>query len=75
VIRRAIRIVAVSATTYGVCAYIIAPRLWRHYEHHPALAGLPKTTTTIGAIPGDPLNVGFTGTHAELIRALVAAAW
>jgi hypothetical protein len=75
VIRRAIRIVALSATTYGVCAYIIAPRLWRHYEHHPALAGLPKTTATIEAIPGDPLNVGFTGTHAELIRALVAAGW
>lgn len=72
---RAILIVAICAALYGVCAYVIAPHLWRHYEHNPGLVDFPKTTTTAAGIPGDPLNVAFTGTRAEVIRALVAAGW
>jgi hypothetical protein len=72
---RVILIVVICAAIYGVCAYAIAPRLWRHYEHNPGLAGLAKTTTTAAGIPGDPLNVGFTGTHDELVRTLMAADW
>jgi hypothetical protein len=74
-IRRGMRIVAIGAATYGVCAYVIAPRLWRHYEHHPSMEDVPKATTTIEGIPGDPLNIGFTGTREEVIRALVWAGW
>jgi len=61
--------------TYVLGAYVIAPALWRHYEHHPSLAQAPKTTTTPDGIPGDPLNVGLVGTQAEVIRALLAAGW
>ena len=68
-------IAVICAAIYAVCAYVIAPHLWRHYEHNPGLAGLAKTTTTAAGIPGDPLNVGFTGTQDELVRALMAAGW
>ncbi len=61
--------------SYIALAYGVLPRLWRHYEHHPALGDAPKTTTTVDGIPGDPLNVGFTGTPTELVRALRAAGW
>ncbi|HKF94490.1 MAG TPA: LssY C-terminal domain-containing protein [Gammaproteobacteria bacterium] len=72
---RVILIAVICVAIYGVCAYAIAPRLWRHYEHNPGLAGLAKTTTTAAGIPADPLNVGFTGTQDELVRALIAADW
>jgi hypothetical protein len=73
--RRVILIVVICAAIYGVCAYVITPRLWRHYEHNPGLAGFPKTTATAAGIPADPLNVGFLGTNDELVRVLIAAGW
>lgn len=63
------------AGSYVLLAYVIAPMLWRHYEHHPALVDAPKRPTTNAHIPGDPLNIGLIGTQAEVIRALVAAGW
>lgn len=60
---------------YTLLAYVIVPAAWRHYEHHPALEDAPKTATTVEGIPGDPLNIGFVGTQAEIVRALVAAGW
>jgi hypothetical protein len=56
-------------------AYLILPAIWRHYEHHPALQNVPKTTLTALGIPGDPLNVGLIGTEAELIRAIHDSGW
>lgn len=63
------------AGSYLLLAYGIAPILWRHYEHHPALADAPKRPTTVAGIPGDPLNIALIGAHAEVVRALVAAGW
>ena len=60
---------------YYVVAYWIAPALWTHYEHHPGLQSAPKVTFTREGIPGDPLNVGFTGTEADLIHSMIAAGW
>jgi hypothetical protein len=60
---------------YVLLAYLVAPALLRHYEHHPALATAPKTTMTPEGLPGDPLNVGFVGTQAEVTGALTAAGW
>jgi hypothetical protein len=60
---------------YPVLAYVIAPALWRHYEHHPEMAAAPKTTTTAAGLPGDPLNIGLVGTPEDVVRALLTAGW
>jgi len=44
-------------------------------DGHPALADAPRHTTTKGGRQGDPVNIGFIGTHEELHRALAAAGW
>jgi hypothetical protein len=66
---------AVALAAYALLAYLVAPMLWRHYEHHPSLVGAPRTTTTPEGIPGDPLNVGLEGSEAEVTAALLAAGW
>lgn len=58
---------------YPLAAYVVAPVLWTHYEHQPALSHVPKTALTPDGIPADPLNVGLVGTQAEVIQTLVAA--
>jgi hypothetical protein len=58
-----------------IMAYIVLPALWRHYEHHPALADAPKTTLNKQGIPGDPLNVGLIGSEEDVVRSLLAADW
>lgn len=60
---------------YFLFSYIILPIFWSHYEHHPALRNLPKTTQTKGGIPGDPLNIGLIGTETEIINVLLQAGW
>ena len=49
--------------------------MWRHYEHHPALATAPKTTLTAQGIPGDPLNVGLIGSERDVVRSMLDAGW
>jgi hypothetical protein len=53
----------------------VLPALWTHYEHAPALATVPKVTTTGDGIPGDPLNVALVGTEAEVLAAFRDAGW
>jgi len=48
---------------------------FRHYEHDPDLAGLPKTAFSRKGVPADPLNIGLIGTRDEVTRALKAAGW
>ena len=60
---------------YLLLAYAILPAAWSHYEHHPSLAEAPRTCTAPDGIPADPLNVGLTGSHEEVIRAMLAAGW
>lgn len=73
--RRLARLVLLCCALYLVFAYLILPFFWRHYEHQPALAELPKVTLTSDDIPADPLNIGLVGSQEEVIKALVAAGW
>ena len=68
-------VVLLVAGLYVLLAYLIAPAIWSHYEHEPALRELTPRTATASGIPGDPLNVGIVGTHGELVTAMLAAAW
>jgi hypothetical protein len=72
---RALMVVVALVVAWLLLAYLILPALWRHYEHHPALENVPKTTLTAQGIPGDPLNVGLIGTEAELIQAIHDSGW
>jgi LssY C-terminus len=76
--RRAIRCLkalGILLVAWFLSAYLILPALWRHYEHHPALAAAPKTTLTAQGIPGDPLNVGLIGVEDDVVRSMLAAGW
>lgn len=73
--RKALKWIVVIAACYGVLAYIVLPRLWSHYERQPGLASHAAVTTTTAGIPGDPLNVGFVGSKADVILALHRAGW
>jgi hypothetical protein len=73
--RRLVRALAVAIGAYLLAAYVVAPALWTHYEHAPALETIPKVTTTGAGIPGDPLNVSLVGTEAEVLAAFAAARW
>jgi LssY C-terminus len=74
-IQRMERWIVTTVLLYLLLAYRITPALWRHYEHNPALADEPKTTTTPEYIPGDPINIGLAGTQPEIIQAFLAAGW
>ena len=60
---------------YLSLAYLLAPTLWRHYDHQAALAGRPMTTTTAFGAAGDALNVGLEGSRDDLLCAMQAAGW
>lgn len=53
----------------------IAPALFTHYEHFPALAGAPKRTNDDEERPGDPVNLAIVGTEADVATAFEAAGW
>jgi hypothetical protein len=74
-LRRSVALGLALGFAWLLMAYLILPWLWRHYEHHPGLETAPKTTRTAQGIPGDPLNIGLLGTHAELIGAMLDAGW
>jgi hypothetical protein len=74
-LRRAIHAVVFTLVAYFSLAYIVLPALWRHYDHHPALASAPKTTETKDDIPGDPLNLALVGEKGEVVKALLLAGW
>jgi hypothetical protein len=73
--RRVARWVVAVVVTWAVAAYLVLPTFWRHYEHLPALAGMPTITHTPAGLPGDPLNVALIGTEEQVVRALTAARW
>jgi hypothetical protein len=74
-VRLALRILVVTALVYLLVAYLVVPRLWIHYEHHPALAEVPKRTLTADGIPGDALNLALIGSEAEMLDAFALAGW
>lgn len=73
--RRWLRAVLFVVAAWLLLAYVVLPALWRHHEHNPALADVPMVTRDAEGIPGDPLNVGFVGTEAEVEGALRLAGW
>jgi hypothetical protein len=67
---------ATVALSYVLSAYVFLPAAWRRQVlNHPAVATLPRVTTTGDGVPGDPLNVGLIGTDAEIVKLFTAAAW
>ena len=72
---RAAAALLAALSAYIGLAYVLAPAVWRHYEHHPAMAAAPKTTLSPEGTPGDPLNVGLIGLQEEVVRAFLAAGW
>jgi hypothetical protein len=61
---------------YLAVSYFLAPAIWRLVEHrHPALSMVATRAVTAAGIPGDPLNIAFVGSEADLHRALLQAAW
>lgn len=67
--------VAVTFAVWGLLAYIVLPALWTHHERQPGLADKPMVTRTSQGIPGDAINVGLVGEHAEIVRAMTEAGW
>lgn len=66
----------VVALVVGVAVtHVVAPLLFRHYEHNPALAGVPKETRDRAGHAGDPVNVALVGTAAEVHGAFERAGW
>ena len=73
--KRAAGWVLALSLAYGALAYLAAPDFWSVRERWKAALPAAMTTTTPQGIPGDPINVGFVGSKAELILAFAAAKW
>jgi len=58
-----------------LAAYLALPLAWRHYEHLNGVEGREMFTRTKQGIPGDPINVGLTGTQDEVFCVFRAAGW
>jgi hypothetical protein len=59
---------------YGTGVYLVLPAVWGRYAYrHPLLHDDSGIATNGAGIPGDPLNVGLTGTKAEAVRIMLAA--
>lgn len=57
-------------------AYLLLPMAWNEYAHHrPTFDDNPRITQTGDHHPGDPLNVAFVGTQAQLEHGMNAAKW
>lgn len=73
--RRLARWAGLIAACYFVLAYVILPFFWRHYEHLPAMASMPKVAVAPNGRPGDALNVALVGSEPDIQRAFAAAKW
>ena len=64
------------AIAYTATAYEFVPSAWRFVERrHPALDSVGTRAFTSAGIPGDPLNISFVGTEAELHALMLGAGW
>ena len=73
--RHASFIILLIVALWAICAYGLAPLVWRHYEHQHDLAGLTMVAYTSTGIPGDPINVGLVGSREDVVCAMNAAGW
>ena len=65
-----------AAMVYAFFAYIVLPYFWKvHERKHPNVLSAQKRTLTAQGIPGDPINVGFSGSEEELQSAINTAGW
>jgi hypothetical protein len=60
---------------YGVAAYLLAPEYWWLRDRDHVTLPDQMVTTTVDGIAGDPINVCFIGSKAELIHAFTVAEW
>lgn len=74
-LRRILKYGTITLSLWLLLAYVVAPLLWKHYEHQPSLEGTPKISYTAAKIPGDPLNLGFVGDERDVTTAFLAAGW
>jgi LssY C-terminus len=72
---RLVRWAALGIGLYLVLAYLALPIFWRHYEHLPPMAAMPKVTRAPNGLPADALNVALAGSEADIQRAFAAAGW
>ncbi|NJD31727.1 MAG: hypothetical protein FIB04_07565 [Gammaproteobacteria bacterium] len=74
--RRRWRAVILGLASWGVAAYLIAPRLWTHYlERAKPLPDVARVTHTSDGHPGDPVNIALEGSERQVIKAMTAAGW
>jgi len=61
---------------YLLLAYLLMPEVWHRYLlRHPSFDDVPGITQTHSGIPGDPVNLGLTGTQEQLVRLMLLAKW
>jgi hypothetical protein len=63
------------AVIYIVISYILIPEFWIHYDRHPGLQSIQKTTYTREGIEGDPVNIMISASKEDLIKAMLDAGW
>ncbi len=66
---------AIALAVYLALAYLALPTFWKHYEHLPEMATMPKVTRAPNGLPGDPLNVALIGADVDIQHAFAAAGW
>ena len=77
-VTRATRLAAAALLllpAYASLAYVVLPLSWRGYRRIARLTAPAGCTGTAEGIPGDPLNVGFTGSRTQVVAAMAAAGW
>lgn len=67
--------VAVVEGSVMMLTHVVAPLVFTHYEHNPALASVPKCTRTRRGREADPVNVALVGTADEVAAAFAKAGW
>jgi len=72
---RRLQWVLAVAATYGIAAYVILPRIVRMGLKILRRKRIPRYTSTGDGLPGDPVNLVFTGTRRQLDAAFAAAGW
>jgi len=61
---------------YLLLAYLLMPEVWHRYLlRHPSFDDIPGITQTHSGIPGDPVNLGLTGTREQLVQLMLLAKW
>lgn len=66
--------IVVAAAAYLTLAYFAVPEFWTFRERRLRAPSAMVTRTSQG-IPGDPINIGFVGSHEDVIVAFATAGW